>query len=154
MARLYTVSFDGVAVTAAVDVFEILPATQKPCLVHGLFMSQSSDVGDSAEEILRFTVQRGHTTSGSGGTSATPRPLDSVDAAAGFTAETNNTTAASAGTSVTLHSDTFNIRTGYGLWWTPETRPRVANSNILVVRLSAAPADSLTMSGTLYVEEV
>lgn len=154
MARMYTVSFAGVAVTAAVDVFEILPATQKPCTVHGLFMGQSSDVGDAEEEILRFTIQRGHTTSGSGGTATTPRPLDSVDTAAGFTAETNNTTAATAGTSVTLHADVFNVRTGYGIWFTPEARPRVANANLLVVRLGAAPADSLTMSGTLYVEEV
>lgn len=153
MGRMYTVSFAGVAVTAAVDLFEILPAANKPCYVHGLFLGQTSDVGDAAEEILRFSIVRGNTTSGSGGAAATPRPMDSNSVAAGFTAETNNTTAASAGTAVTLHSDTFNVRSGYGIWWTPEARPRVNNANLLVVRLGAAPADSLTMSGTLYVEE-
>lgn len=154
MARMYTVSFAGVAVTTAVDVFEISPASQKPILVHGLFMGQISDVGDAQEEILRFSVIRGNTTSGSGGTVTTPTRTNSGDTAAGFVAETNNTTAASAGTPVTLHADTFNIRTGFGLWLTPEARWRCANGSLLVVRLGAAPADSLTMSGTLYVEEV
>lgn len=154
MARMYSISFDGIAVTTAVDLFEILPATQKPVVVHGLFLSQASDVGDAAEEILRVNVVRGNTTSGSGGAAVTPQPLDSVDTAAGATCERTNTTAASAGTAVTLHSEAFNIRTGLGLWLTPETRWRVANANLLVVRLAAAPADSLTMSGTLYFEEV
>lgn len=153
MPRMYSISFDGIAVTAAVDLFEILPASQKPVSLHGLFLSQSSDVGDTEEEILRINVVRGNTTSGSGGASVTPRPMDSNSTAAGATCERTNTTAASAGTAVTLHSEAFNIRTGYGLWWTPETRPRAQNATLIVVRLAAAPSDSLTMSGTLYFEE-
>lgn len=154
MGRTYTVQFENVAVTAAQDFFEITPADDKPVKIVGLFLSQSSDVADAAEEMLRVSIIRGHATSGSGGSAPTPAVLDPVDTAAGFTAEVNNTTIASAGTGVTLHSESFNIRTGYANWWPPEVCPRASQANTtIVVRLLAAPADSLSMSGTLYLEE-
>jgi hypothetical protein len=41
------------------------------------------------------------------------------------------------------------------LFWTPETAPIARQENTtIVVRLLANPADSVTMSGTLYVEEL
>lgn len=155
MARIYTVSFEGIGVTAAVDFFEVAPADDKPVELIGLFLSQSSDVGDAAEEILRFAAIRGHTASGSGGTATTPRPVDRSAGTVGFAAETNNTTIASGGTTHTLHADTFNVRTGYQLWL-PEGSEWGASQadTTIVVRLMAAPADSLTMSGTLYVREL
>jgi hypothetical protein len=155
MGRLYTVEFEGVSVSAQVDFFEVSPADDKPVAIHGLELYQSSDVGDAAEEILRVRIIRGHTTGGSGGAAPTPAALNPNDAAAGFAAETNNTTIASVGTTVNLWSGAFNIRTGLEKWWTPETRPMAGQGNTtVVVRLMAAPADALTMSGTLYVEEL
>ncbi len=152
--RIYTVAFSAVAVTVAVDLFELTPADDKPLEVIGMFVGQSSDVGDAAAEILGYTVLRGHTTSGSGGTATTPRPLNRSDTAAGFTAETCNTTAASAGTAVTLHADTFHIASGEKLWLPEGCEWEASQADTtLVVRLAAAPADSLTMSGTLYVRE-
>src|SRR5689334_2124266 len=113
MARAYSVQFEAVAVSAAVDFFELTPADDKPVKIIGLFLSQSSDAGDAQDELLRYQVIRGHTTSGSGGASPTPVPLgSSAGAAAGFAAETNNTTIASSGTTTLLHSDTFNVRAG------------------------------------------
>jgi hypothetical protein len=153
--RVYTVEFEATAVTAQVDFFEFTPADDKPIEVLGLFISQSSDVGDTAEEILRYRVIRGHATGGSGGSAPTPRPLDRTGPAAGFAAETLNTTIASTGSPVNLHSDTFNIRTGLQLWL-PESCEWGASQGdtTLLVRLMAAPADSLTMSGTAYVREL
>lgn len=154
MGRLYAVPFSAVATTVAADLWEITPADDKPCRVVGMTIAQSSDVGDAAEEIIPFTILRGHTTSGSGGSAPTPTPLNPGDAAAAFTAEVNNTTAASTGTTTTLLADAFNIRAGYQIWFPPEARPMVSQANTtLVVRMGAAPADSLTMSGTLFVEE-
>jgi hypothetical protein len=152
--RTYTVEFEAVTVTAQVDFFELTPADDKPVEILGIFLSQSSDTGDAQEEILRYRVIRGHTTSGSGGSAPTPRPLNRSDAAAGFAAETNNTTIASAGTTHNLHSDTFNVRTGLQLWLPEGCEWEATQADTtLVVRLMAAPADSLTMSGTLYVRE-
>lgn len=155
MGRLYAVEFENVAVTAAQDFFELIPAANRPIRLHGVFLSQSSDVGDAEEELLRIKIIRGHTTSGSGGSTQTPTPLDTNDAASGIaSAEVNNTTIASAGTPVDLHSETFNVRTGWQYVPTPEMRPRCQNAQALVVRLMGAPADSLTMSGTLIFEEL
>lgn len=155
MGRVYSVIFENVSVTAAQDFFEITPADDKPCAIHALFLDQISDVGDAAEEILRYEIIRGHTSGGSGGTAPTPAPLQPNAAAAGFTAEVNNTTIASAGTTAILHAGAFNIRVGLALIFPPEMRPLASQANTtLVVRLMAAPADAVTISGTLYVEEL
>lgn len=153
-ARVYVVSFTEVAVSVAVDVFELTPADDKPIEVLGLFMGQSSDFGDAASELLPYRVIRGHTTSGSGGTATTPRPLDRSGSAAGFAAETCNTTAATAGTTVDLHADTFHVATGEKLWLPDGCLWEASQADTtLVVRLASAPVDSLDLSGTLYVRE-
>lgn len=156
MARMYSVVFGAVSVSAAQDFFEITPADDKPIKIRGLVLGQTgnSDVGDAAEECLRFSIIRGFTASGSGGSAPTPGVLDGIDTAAGFTAEVNNTTVANTGTSVILHEDSFNVRAGYLNWWPPDCCPRASQANAtIVVRLNSAPADAITLSGTLYVEE-
>jgi hypothetical protein len=153
--RIYTVSFTGTAVTVAVDLFELTPADDKPIEIIGMFVGQSSDAADAQDEMLGYRVIRGHTTSGSGGSAPTPRPVNRSDAAAGFTAETCNTTAASVGSTVDLHADTFNVRAGEKLWIPEDCEWSATQADTtLVVRLIGAPADSLTMSGTLYVREL
>lgn len=154
--RTYTVVFGAVSVSAAQDLFEITPADDRPIQIAGLSLCQvgNSDVGDAAEECLRFSIIRGHTTSGSGGTAPTPVAVQTRDAAAGFTAEVNNTTIASAGTTTILHEDSFNVRAGYINWWPEDCRIEADQSNTtIVVRLNTAPADAITLSGTLYVVE-
>lgn len=152
--RGYTVSFDNVAVTAGQDLFELVPASNKPIAVFGLCVAQSSDVGDAAEEILRYSIIRGYTTSGNGG-SFTPSKIDPSDGAASFTAEINGTTLASTGTPDTVHVDGFNVRSGLQLWLPPEAWWRCsAGETRMVCRILSTPADSLTMTGTVYVKEV
>jgi hypothetical protein len=153
--RLYAVSFTAVAVTAAQDLFEIAPADDKPVYLHALYLAQTTELGDAAEEVLRVSVIRGHATSGSAGSTATARPMQPSDTAFGGVAEVNNTTIASTGTAVELHVDGWNVRVPYQLVWTPETRPFCTQAQTtIVVRLMAAPADSVTVSGTLLVEEL
>lgn len=155
MARVYTVSFENVTVSVAQDFFEVSPADDHPVVILACYLDQISDVGDAAEEMLRYKIIRGHATSGSGGSAATARPLDPGDSAASFSAEVNNTTIASTGTAVDLHAGAFNIRAGLALIFPPEMTP-VANqgNTTIVVRLMAAPADAVTMSGTLYIAEI
>lgn len=150
----YTVTFTDIAVTAAQDFFEFLPATQRPIELIMLRLAQTTELGDAQEEQLPVSVIRGHTTSGSGGATVTAQPLFSPASASGVTAERNNTTIASAGTAVTLADLTFNVRSGLYEVWPPEVRPRVANNSLLVVRLRSAPADSITMSGTAWIREL
>lgn len=155
MSRVYSVEFENVSVTAGQDLFYIAPADDKPCRLLACYLAQISDVGDAQEEVLRLRIIRGHGTVGSGGSSATARPLAASDPAASFTARTNDTTIASAGTAVNIHSDAFNIRAGWQYIPTPETVILCTQADAtIVVRLLAAPADAVTVSGTLYVEEL
>lgn len=156
MGRVYAASFSEVAVTAQVDFFEILAASGKPFQIHSLHLSQSSDAGDAESEGLGLLVRRvtGAPTSGSGGSTATPTPLVPNDTASGATVETNNTTQLSGGTSTTLHACAFNVLSGLDIIWTPETRPVIDASTRVVVELLTTPADSLTLSGTIYFEEL
>lgn len=155
MGRMYSVEFENVSVSAAQDFWEITPADDKPIRIHGIFLSQNSDFGDAQDEGIRLQIIRGFTTSGSGGTTVTANPLNPSDAAASFVAECNNTTLATTGTTKNLHSDTVVVRAGFPFYFTPETRPECSQGQTtIVIRLKAAPADALSMSGTLYLEEL
>lgn len=155
-SRQYTVEFENTAVTAAVDFFQITAGDDRPVELVGLIIGQLTEVASNVgeDEFLRYRIIRGHATTGSGGASPTPVPVDPTDPAAGFTAMTNNTTIASAGTAVNVHSDTFNIRQGLQIWWPQDFGPATVQASLLVVRLMAAPADSITFSGTAYIREV
>ena len=152
--RIYTVVFSAVAVSAAQDLFEITPADDKPIEIVGIELGQSSDAGDAQDELLQISLIRGHTTSGSGGSAPTPTPLSPAESAAGFTAEVNNTTIASAGTTTTLSTTCWNVRAGYINWWPEGMRPTATQANTTIVVRQTAPADAITMSGTLYVREL
>ena len=153
-ARIYSVVFQAVAITASQDLFELTPADDKPIGLLGIMLGNSTDFGDAQDENLRWSVIRGFTTSGSGGTAPTPNPVGRTDTAAGFAAEVNNTTKATTGTTKILHADAFNVRAGLAMFWTPETTPQASQADTtLLVRLEAAPADSITFDGTLYVAE-
>jgi hypothetical protein len=152
--RTYAVTFNAVAATAAQDVFEITPADDKPCEIVSLSLGQYSDAGDSQAELLGIQIIRGFTASGSGGSSATPTPMSPNSTAAGFTAEVNNTTLANTGTTTTLLSDAFNVQAGYQYIPPLDARPMVGQGNTTLVVRITAPADSITLNGTLVVREL
>lgn len=154
MSRMYTVQFSGVAVTAQQDFFEIVAPSTGAIIVHAIELSQTTEFGDAQEEQLLIQLKSGQTTSGSGGSAPTPVPLAFGDSAAGFTAEANNTTKASAGTIVTHASWAWNVRGEFLKLFTPEMRPIVRASRRMTVELGTTPADSITMNGTIWVEEL
>lgn len=154
MRNIYTVSFDAVAITALQDLFYLAPADDRPLSVLGWELAQFSDVGDAQEEILRLALIRGHATVGSGGNTFTPAPVHSRGVAAGATARINDTTIASAGTAVNLWRGGFNVRAPQPYILPPEYRFRIDQvDGSIVLRLLANPADSITVSGTLWFEE-
>lgn len=159
MGRIYTVSF-AATVTAAggdTDWCELTPADDKPIKLRGFLISQTSEVGDTAEEGLRFSVIRLPATVTSGnGTATTPQPMDSADAAAGFTAETNGTTiATTSGTAITIHEFGWNERnTPYDFWY-PDERfsPKAKQGEVIVIRQQTTLADDMSACFTVWVEE-
>lgn len=152
--RVYSVIFSAVAVAAAQDLFELSPADDKPVEIIGIELSQTSDSGDAQDEQLQISIVRGFTTSGSGGSAPTPTPVEPNGAAAGFAAEVNNTTQANTGTTTTLHTAAWNVRAGYIQWFAEGCQPKANQGNTTLVVKQTAPADSITMSGTLWVREL
>jgi hypothetical protein len=154
MGMLYSVTFASVATTAQVDFFEYTAPADAIVIVHSVELTQSSDQGDAAAEGLAILHKRGATVSGSGGSAPTPAPLEFGFAAAGGSAETNNTTKANTGTIVTLRASNWVIQQTY-LWLpTPELRHVLSPSQRYTVELGTTPADSLTVSGEMIVEEI
>jgi hypothetical protein len=154
---MYAVTFTSQTLAAAstdIDLWELTPADDKPVEIVGLVLAITSELGDAADEWGAIQIIRGHSTSGSGGGTATPAPIDGIDTAAGFTVEDRNTTLASAGTGVTLFADGVNVRAGYQIWFPDGCGPRASQANTtLVVRQSTTWTDDVTASGTLFVRE-
>lgn len=151
----FVVSFAAVTVTAVQDVFEIVAPSTSKLAIREVVLGQYSDVGDAAAEIISVAMLRGYTTSGSGGSSATPVNLAGHTGAktSAATAEINNTTIAADGTGVRLRSEAWNVQMPYRFYPAPCEQIIVNPSERFVVRISA-PADALSMNGTLVFEEI
>lgn len=160
IGRVYTVAFAAVSIAAVQDLFYVKPAADKVVVVEAVYLSNvggAADAGDAQEELLRLELIRlpATVTVGSGGTAPTPQPILDNDSAAGFTARVNDTTVATtSGTAETLHADGLNIRIPYVWMPPPEHRPVIANAQAAVFRLNSAPADAVSVSGTLVVREL
>ena len=156
MGRVYTVPLQLTAYTAQIDLFDIAPADDKPVILHAIYLGQTTELADAAEEQLGIQIIRGFATVGSGGSSVTATPVNPSDTAAGATCRTGDTTIAvvGGGSTTHIHADTWNIRAPYQLIWTPEMRPQCSQGQTrVVIRLTGAPADSVTIAGTLYFSE-
>jgi hypothetical protein len=156
--RLYSVTFEQVTILNAdgtMDLISFLPATDKPVKLHQVVLAVTSELGDAEEEMLRIGIFVGATTQGTGGNAATGNPFISVNGADdAATVRTVDTTIATAGTEVRRYVDAFNVRIGWNYYPAPEHRIMVENAAVLAVRLLAAVADTLGMSGTALYEEV
>ena len=154
--RIYSSQFDGVAVVAAQDLFEILAAATACVELLSVHLSQETEVADAAEEMLTIAIQgsTGAFTSGSGGSTPAVVPTHLGDAAAVTVVEANNTTEITGGTLVTHATHNWNIRVPLDIIWIPETRIWISPTDAITVTLLTVPADSITMGGTVYFREV
>lgn len=150
--HIHVTTFDALAVTTATDLFHITVATDVPIVLLEMKLGQSTDLGDAAEEVLRIGLYRG-VTGGSGGTALTEIPLLGGDGASSSVVLANNTSISTGGNLIDM--DPWNIRMPF-LWCpVPELRPVVTTTyDPVSFRLMAAPADSITVSGSLKWMEI
>jgi len=154
MSGIYTVQFNGVAATVAQDLFQITAHATKQCVLLAWGVSQSTEVGDSAEESLTILVKSGAGTTGSGGSAPTPISTDPVNAATvGFAAQANNTTQASTGTILTHYAYNWNVRIPMDQVYTDQMQIIFGAGRRLTIEVSA-PADSVTLSGYCVIQEI
>ena len=140
--------FTDVAVTAQQDLFQI-ESLVTPVTLHAVYLSQTSDVGDSSAENLSIRIVRA--------TDAVTDDLSTVQLDKGDATQTadvavNETSELVTGLEV-IHSEAWNIALPF--IWLPPPEMRIVGEvgNVVIVNLNTTPADSLTMSGTIYFEE-
>lgn len=160
-ARIYTVPFDNVAITAAdgdVDLWELIPADDRPIVLLSFRLRQTTRQGDAQEEMLRWSLVRGNTTTAggalTGGGAVTPVRVLGTDATAGFTSNVMMGTPASTAGS-TVEGDVFNIRIGIDYLPSPEERVVASQADSrLCVRLLEAVSATMNFSGVAKVAEI
>lgn len=135
------------AFTAQIDIFELLSGTSTPMRFYGFEIGQTTEVGDTQEEVLTLILKRvtGAPTSGSGGGTSTPQPVNAngSGAASGTALETGNTSKLTGGTSVELARFAWNVRMPLLYRPLPEEMPTLAQATRLVLELATTPADSI-----------
>ncbi len=144
---LYTSSCALTAVTAQVDLIEIVAPSAGVLIPWELSLCQSTEVGDAQEKQLFLEWLRGYTTSGSGGATVRTNP-DNPNITAGSTAtvEMLNTTLASTTTPTAHGKYQWNVRAGLYIPFPPPGPWVLRNSERMVLRTNAAPADSITIA--------
>lgn len=149
---IHAAAIDALAFTTATDIFEVTAPSTARIRFHQLDLCQTTDLQDAAEEVLRIGYYRG-VTAGSTGTSLTENTyVDSNDGAATAAIVANRGTASTSGTLLQIIG--WNIRIPLQYIWTPETMPVFEVSTVSTFKLLTAPADSITISGTLLWEEL
>ncbi len=158
---VFTAPFSAVAISVAQDLFEIVAPSDSRVRLLEIDIGQYTDFGDAAAEILSLTIHRGHTTSGSGGSTVTPANVNPYGRAAGATVEANNTTVATTSGTL-LWATTWHVQAGF-IWRPPEDMPRgldpfrrhilIKPSQRLVIRITV-PADEITTNGSILFEEI
>ena len=149
MARIYAVNFNEVAVSVQQDLFQI-EAQTTPAILHAIYLSQSTEEGDAEAENLNVIIQRV--------TDAVTDDLNAVALDGGDTAENanlaiNETSELTTGASI-IHAESWNVAQSFIYLPPPELRPIVQIGNAIVVNLNNTPTDAITMSGTMYFEEI
>jgi hypothetical protein len=158
MGNMFSASFEGAAITNAngdYDYFELSPADDHPVIIHAVYVSFYSEVGDAAEEMIRWGIIRGHTVSGSTPNNSNEVCITDSSFTAYTSAEALNSTIANTGTTQQIHADAFNLRIGLIYVPTPEMRPMADQGDTtIVVRQFSTLTDDANANGTIYWEEL
>jgi hypothetical protein len=153
MGRKYTARVSGVTVPAtnAFDVFELLAPSTSTVKIKEIVagISGTADFGDAQAEGLDMQFLRGiGATSGSGGSTPTPQPHETGDAAADVTVEASNTTVAVAGggSLTAVRDEPWNVQMGFRYTPPDGLEFTLSPGERFVCRIPTGPSDELTTS--------
>lgn len=154
MSRLYSISFNNVAITVAQDLINVTATASMAFAIHSIELGQKTLTAWEAKEI-RLRRMPATVTAGSGGSTPTPQKLNNGDAAATVTSHANDTTGmTTSGTASDIFARDWEFLNGFFWMPAPEQRPIIAPSQGVSLVLGTAPSASMTCSGTMIVEEL
>lgn len=151
--RIYQVRVAPTAVSAALDFLELVPATDKPVIIHKVVISP---VDSETNQQIRVTVRMlpATFTSGTAGSTPTVHTRNSHDAASGFTVEAFNTgRATTSGTAQYLADEAFPSQGGFEYLPDIYERPVVYAGQGFIVGIEESMAGA-TVNGYAVVEEL
>jgi len=141
--RAYTAVGQVASWTLAGDIVAIECASDAYVVLHSVLVTQSTTETDDSTEIMisRFA------TVGSGGSTPTANPMDTLDNAFGGVIREADTTDAS-GAETEIYGEGVSLLAGFHKVWTPEMRPTIPPSGRLVVSTNST-VSSVTLVYTL-----
>lgn len=152
MPRAYAITFEGVSVSAAQDLVQVIGSAGKTVRVLRQWVSATNTTAPTNQQLQLRSRFLPATVSNGGGSSATPQPLDPGDAAASCSAKVNSTSkATTSGTASTLEENGCNIFAGYDYAF-PKP-PVIGNSESFVFELLSTVSGTVNLSGGVLVEE-
>jgi hypothetical protein len=152
--RIYTMSVNGVTVSAVQDLLALYAGASKIFGVSSVNIGQVTGT-TVANARIRLRYLPTAVTPGSGGSAGTVKPWVSGDAAATITGRINDTTqATTGGTAVDLWDDVWNTVNGF-LWVPPmqSRQPVIGISGAFIVSLDTA-LSSFVVNASVTVEEL
>jgi len=152
---VYTVPFSATVLTTnPIDLFCVTASTESRVVIREIRLGQYSEFGDAQAELLSLEMMTGSTTPSSG-TAITPRNVAGHSGApTAVSAVVGPSTTLASTTSAALDwADTWNVAAGLLYAPVPAERKIVAAGDTWVLRMSA-PADALTLNGTLLIQEI
>lgn len=149
--RICVARFAPTATTTKTDLWEITWAADRPGEIMGWTIFQTTDLGDANEEVLELTIERG-VTAGSGGTASTEIDYGGRGESTPDSTINHMVTTAHTGGTI-IFSKGWNIRIPEEFWLPPELYAYSdAGTDPITVTMSA-PADSITVGGSLFWRE-
>lgn len=155
MPRTYRVTFEGVSVSAAQDLIQVVGAAGKIVRVTRYWVGNTNSTLSTAQMLeLRCRFLPATVSNGSGGTTPAFQKLDPGDAAPSVTALANNTSKATTnGTAVVLDEQGVHIYAGCDISFQPGRAPIVGPSESFVFELLSTVVGTVNLSGGVEVEE-
>ena len=152
MGRMYTAPIDALSVAVVAELWALAAPADSVVVLHEVVITQ--DTSDDSE-MLPVNIFRTATDQAAKGTGITPAPLNAGDAAFGGTCRRYIVAADTLATETTpLFRQSQNVLGGWHWLFTPETRPVISPSGIIVIKLDAAPNAALPISGYIVFEEI
>ena len=141
------------AVRAALDFLELVPATDKPVVIHKVVLApQDSETNQQVRVTIRTLPAT--LTSGSGGSTPTSNTRTTHDSASAFTVEAFNTSRASTSGTAQYHADeAFPSQGGYEFLPDIYERPVIYAGQAFVVGIEETMAGAV-VAGYAVVEEL
>lgn len=155
MARIYEVTFESILVAAPQDLVAMLGAATRTVRVKRARVGASDTAIPSAQMLaIRCRLASATFSLGSGGSAATPRPVDLGDVAATFTAHINDTTkGTTSGAFTIVEENGCHIYQGYDYSWPQGREPIIGPTEGFVFELLSTVSGTVHLSGGLTLEE-